>query len=379
VSALSVRCGRLFDGTRDGALRDDAVVAIDGGLVAAEPAGGAEELDLSELFVMPGLVDAHSHVSTVLELGDQWAQKRRSAAAQALCAPYNLGKDLRAGTTTLRVMGEENWIDTAVRDAVRAGYFPAPNLVCATRPLSSSNGYGRITSGFDGVDELRKAVRENLHNGADFIKVFVTGGASSPGALTRSEYSFEELRAVVAEASRADTYVAAHAVGGPGIDDAVRAGVRTIEHGWRATDEQIALLERCDVYVVSTLGVLFSPAGIESGEPERLPVLRGVRDTVGERMRALYASKVRFAIGTDHVHGGMPYEVRKAIELGMDPRAALHAATGGGAAAVGVDDITGTLEHGKSADLIALDGDPFDDPTALERVRCVIKEGRRLL
>jgi len=376
---LVVRCGQLFDGTGTAPTADATLVVQDGRISAQAPPADAEVLDLGEHFVMPGFVDAHSHVSIVLSLGDQWAQKRRPATAQALCAPYNLGKDLAAGTTTLRVMGEEDWIDLQVRDAIRSGYFLGPDLVCATRPLSTSNGFGRITDGYDGVEAIRRATRENLFRGADFIKVFATGGSRGPGSMTRSEYSLDELRVMVEEAQRGGTYVAAHAIGGPGIDDAVAAGVRTIEHAWRATDEQHAMLVENDVYVVSTLGVLFSPDGIELGEPERLDELRPTRVLAREGMERLLASGVRLALGTDHVHGGMAFEIQTAIEFGLAPIDALVAATSGGAEAIRVDDHTGSLVAGKSADLIALDGDPLRDPSALERVRCVVKGGRRLL
>jgi imidazolonepropionase-like amidohydrolase len=378
VTTYAVRCGRLFDGTGAPPVRNASLLVEDGRISEGRVPDGVEELDLREHFVMPGLIDAHSHVSIVLPLGDQWAQKRRPAVEQALSAPYNLRQDLEAGTTTLRVMGEEDWLDLHVRDAIRAGHIEGPELICATRPLSPSNGFGRITRGYDGPDEVRKVVRENLHRGADFIKVFATGGAAGGARTLRSEYSAEELRTIVEEAERGGTYVAAHAVGGPGLDDAVRTGVRTIEHAWHATDEQIEALVDADAWVVCTLGVLFSPAGIESGEPDRRPELERTREAVAERLPRLLGSGVRLALGTDHVHGGMAFEIQKAIELGLAPAAALVAATAGGAQALRVDDRLGTLRPGMVANLIALDGDPLEDPGALDRVRCVVKAGVRL-
>jgi imidazolonepropionase-like amidohydrolase len=377
--SLLVHCGQLFDGT-GAAVRPNATLAIADGVITDDPPGeGAETLDLGSLFVMPGFVDAHSHVSIVLADGDQWEQKRQDASAQALRAPYNLGFDVRSGTTTLRVMGEENWIDVRVREAIRKGYFAGPDLICATRPFSPSNGFGRITRGFDGVDEIRREVRENLYQGADFIKVFATAGSAAAGGPMMSEYSLAELETMVQEAERGGTYVAAHAVSGPGIDDAVAAGVRTIEHAWGATDGQIEAIIDADVFVVNTLGVLFSAAGIEAGEPERLEELQRTRERVAARVRVLLASGVRLALGTDHVHGGMPYELQKAMELGLSPQQALVAATAGGAQALAIDDRIGTLVAGKRADLIAFDGDPLSDPTALDRVRCVVKAGKRIL
>ncbi len=371
-----LHCGTLFDGTGADVVRDATLVVVDGVIVDRPAPEDAEHVDLGERFVMPGLVDAHSHVTISIPLGDQWAQKREPAVAQALRAPYNLRKDVLGGTTTMRVMGEEDWIDLHVRDAVRRGSFAGPELVCATRPLSSGNGYGRITQGFDGVDELRRATRENLFRGADLIKVFATGGTSHVDAATPGEYTREELETIVDEAARAGTYVAAHATGGEGLTSALEAGVRTIEHASLATDAQIELMLARDVWVVSTLGILFSPDGAVAGEPERADEIARTCERVEERMRRVLASGVRLALGTDHVHGGMAFEIQLAIRFGVSPRDALLAATSRGAEAIRVDHLTGSLVPGKRADLIALRGNPLDDPSALDRIELVVQRGR---
>lgn len=371
-----VHCGTLFDGTGADPVRDATLVVDDGRIVDRPLPEDADHVDLGELFVMPGLVDAHSHVTISIPLGDQWAQKREPAVTQALRAPYNLRKDLLAGTTTMRVMGEEDWIDLQVRDAIRRGAFAGPELVCATRPLSSGNGYGRISGGFDGSDELRRATRENLFRGADFIKVFATGGTSDVDVDTPGEYALEELETIVAEATRAGTYVAAHATGGEGLTAAVEAGVRTIEHASLASDAQIELMLARDVRVVSTLGILFSPDGVVAGEPERADEIARTCERVERRMRRVLTSGVRLALGTDHVHGGMAFEIQTAIRFGVSPEDALLAATSRGAEAICVDHLTGSLVPGKRADLIALRGNPLDDPTALDRVELVVQRGR---
>jgi imidazolonepropionase-like amidohydrolase len=227
---------------------------------------------------------------------------------------------------------------------------------------------------------VRRGARENLAHGADFLKVFATGGVSSGSGLDGSVYSPEELRAAVEEAERAGTYVAAHAHGGPGLRDAVAAGVRTIEHAATATEADVEAMLDAGCWVVGTFSILFHPDGIErgdAGDPRVLDALERARATVSERMAALLASGVPFALGTDSMHGRMPFEVQTAIRFGVSPADALLAATARGAEALRVEDRTGTLEPGKDADLIALDGNPLEDPAALERVRFVMTQGRQ--
>src|SRR5262249_34164308 len=245
-----IGCGSLSAAPAAPRLRDALVIVTDGRIAAAGPAAptpippGAAILDLSDRFVMPGLIDCHSHASIVPGLGDQLGQLCRPAVPQALAATANLRRDLTAGTTTMRLMGEEHFLDVDLRDAIEAGIMPGPRLLIATRGLAANNAHGRALAGFDGVDEVRRAGPRNLGRGADHVKIFVTGGVSSPGAMpTGSGYTREEIRAAVEEADRAGTYAAAHAHGGPGLRLAVEEGVGTVEHGALATDEDIALIK----------------------------------------------------------------------------------------------------------------------------------------
>ena len=377
---IAVRCGTLFDGTGTDAL-DEVVLVVEDGVIMDRPAGdGVEVIDLSGYFVMPGLIDAHNHLSMIAALGDQYAQKRQPGGQQAMRVPFNLKKDLDAGTTTMRIMGEEDWLDVYARDAVRDGLAEGPDLLIATRAISSSHGYGRITTGYDGVDEIRRAVRENLDHGADFIKVFATR-SNGNDLEQRPDYTYEEIRTAVEEAEHAGTYVAAHAIAGAGLATCIDAGVRTIEHASGATEDDVeSMLER-GCWVVGTYGILFHPDGIEAGEaddPSGLDRIEAAREQVAANAERILASGVRFALGTDSMHGHMAFEVETVVGFGVSPKRALVAATAGGAEALGIESRTGTLEPGKSADLIALDGNPLDDPTALERVVFVMKRGERV-
>ena len=367
-------------------MRDAVVVVADGRIAAAGPAGstvvpfGAETLDLSKRFVMPGLIDCHTHASIVPGLGNQLGQLCRGPVPQALAATANLRKDLAAGTTTMRIMGEEHFVDVELRDAIEAGIVTGPRLLVAGRGLAANNGHGRALTSYDGVDEVRRGARENLRRGANHVKIFVTGGVSSPGTTpTSSAYTREEIRAAVEEADRVGTYAAAHAHGGPGLRLAVQEGVGTIEHGALASDEDVALMIERRVWLICTFSIFMHPTGIEQGDGQRPAIMEKVRwsrRVVDENFPRHLASGIRFACGTDSMHGLMPFELQTLVRLGVSPRDALLAGTRWGAEACRVDREVGTIEPGKRADLIAVEGNPLTDMTALERVSLVMKDGQ---
>jgi len=385
MSACAIRCGTLFDGTGAGPVRDAMIVVADGRITAVGRADnttappGAETLDLSDRFVMPGLIDCHTHASIVPGLGDQLGQLCRGPVPQALAATANLRKDLAAGTTTMRIMGEEHFVDVDLRDAIEAGIVTGPRLLVAGRGLAANNGHGRALTSYDGVDEVRRGARENLRRGANHVKIFVTGGVSSPGTTpTSSAYTREEIRAAVEEADRVGTYAAAHAHGGPGLRLAVQEGVGTIEHGALASDEDITLMIERRVWLICTFSIFMHPTGIEQGDGQRPAIMEKVRwsrRVVDENFPRHLASGVRFACGTDSMHGLMPFELQTLVRLGVSPHDALLAGTRWGAEACRVDRELGTIEPGKRADLIAVDGDPLQDMAALGRVSLVMKDG----
>ena len=373
-----IRCGQLFDGTGSAPAAAATLVLEDRELSGAPAPAGADEIDLSRYFVLPGLIDAHNHLSVIPGRGDQLGQFRQEPGRQALRVAGNLRRDLDAGTTTMRIMGEEDWLDVYTREAISDGTLAGPDLLISGRGLAASDGHGRMKTAFDGADEIRRGVRENFAHGADFVKVFATGGVASGGTLSTAGYGDAELSVAVEEADRVGTYVAAHAHGGPGLTAAIRCGVRTIEHASLATDEEIdAMIER-GCWLVGTYSVIFHPDGIERGDggnPAVMAALELARERVAERMPTILASGVQLALGSDSMHGCMAFEVQQAIGFGVSPTAALVAATAGSAAACRVLERKGTLEPGKQADLIALDGDPLADPSALDRVAYVMKGG----
>src|SRR5262245_2432938 len=380
-----VRCGTLFDGTGAPPVKDAVVVIDHGRISTVGPASrvpvppGAPVADLRDRFVMPGLVDAHSHISIVPGQGNQVGQLKEPPVRQALRATANLKQDLAAGTTTMRVMAEEHFLDVDVRDAIETGTVAGPRLLCATRGITASNGHGRAISAFDGVDEIRRGVRENFQRGADHVKIFATGGVSTAGTtLEASVYSREEIRAAVEEAHRVGKYAAAHAHGGAGLRLAVEEGVATIEHGALVTDDDVALMIDRRVWLVCTFAILFHPTGIEQGDAARPAIMekvRWAREVVSRNFPRVLASGIRFAVGTDSMHGLLPYELETLVRFGVTPWNALLAGTRWGAEACRVAGDVGTIEPGKRADLIGLDGDPLRDITALRRVDFVMKAG----
>ena len=346
-----IRCGTLFDGTGAAPVAGGEVVVEDGKIAAGPAPEHAEVVDLGSAFVMPGLIDAHTHLSVVPGLGDQVAQLREEPGRQALRVPDNLRRDLDAGTTTLRIMGEEDWLDVYTREAIAAGQLEGPNLVIATRPIAASNGHGRMKTGLDGVDAIRAGARENLFHGADFLKLFATGGVASGTGLQSSQYS---LRGDARRGRRGRA--GGHVRCRPCTRRARawpprprRASARSSTPRWPPTTR----CRRCSTrgcWLVGTFSILFHPDGIERGDggnPLILANLELARERVSERMERILASGLRLALGTDSMHGHMAYEVQTAVRFGVSPLDALLAATGQGAEALRIESTHGHARAGQ--------------------------------
>lgn len=387
VMVTAIRAGLLWDGTGKDPIRDGVVLIDEERILATGPSAqvripaGAEIIERPDEFLMPGLIDAHTHITIIPGLGNQTGQLLQPVEQQAIRGTGNLRTMLRSGVTTARIMAEEHWLDLTFKRAIEEGVAPGPRLLIATRAITPSNGHGRALSAFDGVDEVRKAARENLHAGADFLKLFVTGGVSSTrGGLNAPSYTREEIRVAVAEAERAGTYVAAHAIGGPGIRAAVEEGIRTIEHATLATDDDLALIQERDAWVVLTQAIMLHPTGIEQGDrdnPAIMAKLRDARARAAERFRAIIASGVRYSVGTDSMHGLLPFEIARLVDWGATPSQALLAGTRWAAECCRIEHQTGTLQEGKYADLVTVRGNPLEDVTELENLGIIMKAGQR--
>lgn len=398
-SLIAVRAALVIDGRGGEPLRP-GVVVIRGERIEAVGADlripqGARLVDLGRATVVPGLIDLHTHLTD--EVGTHWenALLTTTPAKAAIYGVKNARDTLMAGFTTCRDMGP-TWpfTDVDLRNALDHGAVPGPRLQVAGNYVSATGGAGDarqfsiyvevplVQNLADGVDAVRRAVRTNFKHGADFIKILATGAVLSKGIPPGAQqYSDEEIRVAVEEANRWGRFVASHAHGAEGIKAAIRAGVRTIDHGSMMDDEGIEMLKARPTYYVPTLYV--GPAVLEEGKTLNVPEseIERSREMTGFRAatfrRALKAG-LSIPFGTDagvFPHGRNAREFAERVREGESPMHAIVSATRVSAEAMGWPDRVGTLEPGKYADLIAVAGDPLQDITELERVKWVMKGG----
>lgn len=385
---------RLIDGTGAAPIEGASVVIRDGKVSAIHREGeqqGAphlEAIDLQGRTLMPGLINAHIHI--MMDAGpDPVSTQHRLGLAGSLLGAVSRGAAiLRAGITTARDLGGFDWGELALRDAFARGELPGPRLLCAGKLITMTGGHGwDIGFEVDGVDEVRKAVRDDLKHGVDCIKMMATGGVLTPGVEPGSaQLTEEELSAGVQEAHKAGKRTASHAQGTEGVKNAIRAGIDTIEHGIFLDAEAIEMMLERGVVFVPTLAAPYQivEAGLAKGVPE-FAVEKSKRSMDAHRRSFEWAlaAGVTIAAGND---GGTPFnpsddlvtELRLMVDYGMNPLAAIRAATLGSARALGLSEETGTVGRGMLADLLVLEegADPLQDIAALERVHMVIKAGR---
>jgi len=400
LSSTVVKAARLIDG-RGGAVLAPAMVRIEGDRIVevatslAVPAG-ARVVDLGGATLLPGLIDLHTHLTDRFGVHWEEALTTTTPPEAALWGAKNARDTLLAGFTTCRDMGP-SWpfVDVALRNAIEQGAVPGPRLLVAGNYVSSTGGAGDarqfsiyvdvpiVKNLADGPEEITKAVRTNFKNGADFIKILATGAVLSKGIPPGSQqYSDAEIRAAVEEANRWGRPVAAHAHGASGIKAAIRAGVRTVDHGSYLDDEAVALLEKSGrrTFYVPTL---YTSESILSGEVSSIPASevereRQIRDIQYAGFRRALAAGIPIGFGTDAAvipHGKNAHELTIRVGFGEKPMAALTAATSLNAEILGWSDRVGSVEKGRLADLIAVSGDPLEDITEMERVRFVMKGG----
>lgn len=336
--------------------------------------------DLGDATLLPGLIDAHTHISLDVLAGNEAHQAAAPIEEQALRSIVHALEDIRAGVTTLRLMSEKNFVDVTVRKILAEGQIPAPRLVSATRGIKPTNGHGNTAVIADGPEAVRRAARENLKAGAALIKLFVTGGVATPGTdPVVSNFSREEIAAAVDEAHRQGKPVAVHAYGGQGVDDCLDLGVDHIEHGIYMEPRQYERIARLDRWLVGTYTVFVEEPGPAANPTWGAEVQRKflrAREACWPSIALAREYGVKLALGTDAMHGRLPDEAIVAVRGGYAPIEALTAATRGGAIVCGVEDRVGTLEAGKDADILAVRGDPLRDINAIKRTLQVWRLGQ---
>ena len=396
---IAIRAARLIDG-RGGNVVAPAVVIVRGNKIESVGTAipeGAKVIDLGDSTLLPGLIDAHVHV---LLQGDITSAEydaqlfRESLAYRALRATKALRIALRHGFTTMRDLETEGamYTDVDLKKAINAGIIDGPRLVVSTRAMSVTGGYG--PSGYapdvsypmgvqivDGVENARKAVREQLAHGADWIKVYADRSyfIDKNGTLSSiPTFTLDEMKAIVEEAHRLRHKVAAHAMARPGISNALNAGVDSIEHGVAIPDDLIDMMVAKGVYLCPTLTVTeyVAPGRTAAGGViwGKMPAFH--HDSFQRALR----KGVKIAFGTDA--GGFDWtalnqakEFEYYTRFGMTPMQAIESATRVAAELLDMSDRVGTIEPGKLADLVAVPGNPLQDITAMERVSFVMKDG----
>ncbi|HHV79430.1 MAG TPA: amidohydrolase family protein [Firmicutes bacterium] len=384
-----IRARGIVDGTGTGwreglslLIDEERIVRL--GLASELRVEAQRELDFSNCTLVPGFVDAHTHITIRPGEGNQHGQLAAPPVWQAIRAVKNIRQMLQSGVTTIRVMTEKHRIDVEFKDAIERREMVGPRMRVSTVGLTATNGHAPSLPSVDGPDDLRKAVRRNLRAGADLIKIFCTGGVSSTFGMpiTASSYSREEIRAVVEEAHRAGKPVASHAHGGEGVTLCVEEGVDSIEHGALLTEENIEKMAARNTWLVLTNAILFHPSGIERGDAHQPAIMSKVlqaREAMESTFERVKEAGIRFAVGTDSMHGLIGYEMEWLVKHGITPEQAIVAATRNGAQVLGLADQVGTLEPGKRADFVVLNGNPLKDIKAVYRVAAVFKDGQMVV
>ena len=402
---IALKAARMFDGTGDQAVSPGLVVVEKGRItqVGGNAPATAEVVDLGDATLLPGLIDAHTHLTFPFSMDrylSEYHNLRTTAAEQAFEAAAVARTTLLAGFTTVRNVGASEWVDIGLRNAIDRGLTDGPRILTAAKALGATGGHCDPTDGWttdaapnepdyrqgiaNSPEEFRHAVRFMLKHGADLIKVCATGGVMSlTDDVDTPQLTQDELNALIDEAHALHKKVAAHAHGDIGARRAVLAGVDSIEHGSFLKDDTLDLMKSKGTYLVPTL---IAPASLlenfEKGMrvPERVKQKAIAASTaINTTFRHAVERGVNIGFGTDagvYEHGQNAREFELMVANGASPAFSLRAATSADARLLGIADRIGSIERGKLADLVAVPGDPLHDVSTMRKVFFVMKEGK---
>jgi imidazolonepropionase-like amidohydrolase len=399
---VAIRAGRLVDVDRGEVRRDQVVILRGERIMAVQPASarlpaGARVIDLGRYTVVPGLIDCHSHLVGEATAADVLQPLERTETQEAMSGVRNARATLLAGFTTVRDVGTYRaFVDVGLREAIDDGTVIGPRMEVAGAYVTVSTGGGELVGAApdvtlplsyrfgvaNSVDQVRERVRAILNGGADFIKIIATGAVLTRGTKPGvAEFTEDEIRAAVEQAAQYGTFVAAHAHGAEGIKRAVRAGVRSIEHGSLLDDEGIALMKQHGTWLVADIwnGDYIDSVGKEQHWPADI-LRKNAETTETQRagFRKAVAAGVKIAYGTDsgvYPHGMNAMQLPYMVKYGLTPMQAVQSATIRAAELMGWEDRVGSIAPGKYADLIAVEGDALADLRSFMRVGFVMKGG----
>lgn len=401
-----LKAARLFDGKSNSVVTPALVVLTGDKITGVGPSAsippGAQVIDLGDATLLPGFIDAHTHLT--FPYSEDYKQSRlntlqKTVAEEALDASVNARVTLLAGFTTVRDVGSHDYLDVGLRNGIRSGDVPGPRMLVTVHALGATGGHCDHTDGYreglfgheagplDGVingpDQARYAVRLDHKYGADMIKVCASGGVLSPtDDVDTPQLTQEELNAIVEEAHALRRKTAAHCHGAEAGKRAIRAGIDSIEHGTFLDDEALDMMKQRGTYLVPTLMAI---QGIQEQfdkgvyiPPAIAAKARAAMASIHSTFQRALAKGVKIGLGTDagvYPHGRNAEEFHQMVDLGMKPAEALKAGTSADAELLGLADKIGSLEPGKLADIVAVPGDPTQNIRQTEHVFFVMKEG----
>jgi imidazolonepropionase-like amidohydrolase len=391
-----IRAGHVVDVHTGSEPADQTIIVTGDRITAIAPTAstpkqsGDKEIDLRSMTVLPGLIDVHTHLTDDTNF-DPYHELSTSVAKSALIGAHNAKVTLEAGFTTVRNVGADGYADVDLRDAINEGLVVGPHMQVSGPPLGITGGHCdenllpisyHVQGGgvADGIEAVQHKTRETIKYGADLIKICATGGVLSKGDDPQaSQYTLEEMQAIVADAHRLGRKVAAHAHGAQGILWASEAGVDSIEHGSYMNEEDIAMMKKHGTYFVPTAYLIDWVQENGHLPPFYLQKMKDVSAVEKSNAKKAIAAGIKVALGTDaavYPHGLNAHELDVYVnQFGMKPLAALQTGTLNAADLMGWSDKVGSLEPGKWADIIAVNGDPLQDVRILQHVSFVMKGG----